>query len=217
MKLLSKKIRNTTAIFIIVCLIYILSIIISIILYSNSVEGVKDFWEVIANITVVIGVISIFLSFWQNNLNEQEISKEKINSEIKLSEEMNRLDILDFQPMDNLNINQRLIDMINSAMEYLVKISLYDGEKIINIDRYLEFNLLNHKKIIYVLINLYDIILKTGDKSIIEKIDRNKRYLVNEIERLNNIDTEIQLLSQKIENIKKFNASNAIKSNIIVE
>jgi hypothetical protein len=217
MKLLSKKIRNTTAIFIIVCLIYILSIIISIILYSNSVEGVKDFWEVIANITVVIGVISIFLSFWQNNLNEQEISKEKINSEIKLSEEMNRLDILDFQPMDNLNINQRLIDMINSAMEYLVKISLYDGEKIINIDRYLEFNLLNHKKIIYVLINLYDIILKTGDKSIIEKIDRNKRYLVKEIERLNNIDTEIQLLSQKIENIKKFNASNAIKSNIIVE
>lgn len=171
----------------------------------------------IANITVVIGVISIFLSFWQNNLNEQEISKEKINSEIKLSEEMNRLDILDFQPMDNLNINQRLIDMINSAMEYLVKISLYDGEKIINIDRYLEFNLLNHKKIIYVLINLYDIILKTGDKSIIEKIDRNKRYLVKEIERLNNIDTEIQLLSQKIENIKKFNASNAIKSNIIVE
>ena len=217
MKLLSKKIRNTTAIFIIVCLIYILSIIISIILYSNSVEGVKDFWEVIANITVVIGVISIFLSFWQNNLNEQEISKEKINSEIKLSEEMNRLDILDFQPMDNLNINQRLIDMINSAMEYLVKISLYDGEKIINIDRYLEFNLLNHKKIIYVLINLYDIILKTGDKSIIEKIDRNKRYLVKEIERLNNIDTEIQLLSQKIENIKKFNASNAIKSNIIVD
>ena len=217
MKLLSKKIRNTTAIFIIVCLIYILSIIISIILYSNSVEGVKDFWEVIANITVVIGVISIFLSFWQNNLNEQEISKEKINSEIKLSEEMNRLDILDFQPMDNLNINHRLIDMINSAMEYLVKISLYDGEKIINIDRYLEFNLLNHKKIIYVLINLYDIILKTGDKSIIEKIDRNKRYLVKEIERLNNIDTEIQLLSQKIENIKKFNASNAIKSNIIVE
>lgn len=217
MKLLSKKIRNTTAIFIIVCLIYILSIIISIILYSNSVDGVKDFWEVIANITVVIGVISIFLSFWQNNLNEQEISKEKINSEIKLSEEMNRLDILDFQPMDNLNINQRLIDMINSAMEYLVKISLYDGEKIINIDRYLEFNLLNHKKIIYVLINLYDIILKTGDKSIIEKIDRNKRYLVKEIERLNNIDTEIQLLSQKIENIKKFNASNAIKSNIIVE
>ncbi len=217
MKLLSKKIRNTTAIFIIVCLIYILSIIISIILYSNSVEGVKYFWEVIANITVVIGVISIFLSFWQNNLNEQEISKEKINSEIKLSEEMNRLDILDFQPMDNLNINQRLIDMINSAMEYLVKISLYDGEKIINIDRYLEFNLLNHKKIIYVLINLYDIILKTGDKSIIEKIDRNKRYLVKEIERLNNIDTEIQLLSQKIENIKKFNASNAIKSNIIVE
>ena len=217
MKLLSKKIRNTTAIFIIVCLIYILSIIISIILYSNSVEGVKDFWEVIANITVVIGVISIFLSFWQNNLNEQEISKEKINSEIKLSEEMNRLDILDFQPMDNLNINQRLIDMINSAMEYLVKISLYDGEKIINIDRYLEFNLLTHKKIIYVLINLYDIILKTGDKSIIEKIDRNKRYLVKEIERLNNIDTEIQLLSQKIENIKKFNASNAIKSNIIVE
>ena len=217
MKLLSKKIRNTTAIFIIVCLIYILSIIISIILYSNSVEGVKDFWEVIANITVVIGVISIFLSFWQNNLNEQEISKEKINSEIKLSEEMNRLDILDFQPMDNLNINQRLIDMINSAMEYLVKISLYDGEKIINIDRYLEFNLLNHKKIIYVLINLYDIILKTGDKSIIEKIDRNKRYLVKEIERLNNIDTEIQLLSQKIETIKKFNASNAIKSNIIVE
>lgn len=217
MKLLSKKIRNTTAIFIIVCLIYILSIIISIILYSNSVEGVKDFWEVIANITVVIGVISIFLSFWQNNLNEQEISKEKINSEIKLSEEMNRLDILDFQPMDNLNINQRLIDMINSAMEYLVKISLYDGEKIINIDRYLEFNLLNHKKIIYVLINLYDIILKTGDKSIIEKIDRNKRYLVKEIERLNNIDTEIQLLSQKIENIKKFNSSNAIKSNIIVE
>ena len=217
MKLLSKKIRNTTAIFIIVCLIYILSIIISIILYSNSVEGVKDFWEVIANITVVIGVISIFLSFWQNNLNEQEISKEKINSEIKLSEEMNRLDILDFQPMDNLNINQRLIDMINSAMEYLVKISLYDGEKIINIDRYLEFNLLNHKKIIYVLINLYDIILKTGDKSIIEKIDRNKRYLVKEIERLNNIDTAIQLLSQKIENIKKFNASNAIKSNIIVE
>ena len=209
MKLLSKKIRNTTAIFIIVCLIYILSIIISIILYSNSVEGVKDFWEVIANITVVIGVISIFLSFWQNNLNEQEISKEKINSEIKLSEEMNRLDILDFQPMDNLNINQRLIDMINSAMEYLVKISLYDGEKIINIDRYLEFNLLNHKKIIYV--------LKTGNKSIIEKIDRNKRYLVKEIERLNNIDTEIQLLSQKIENIKKFNASNAIKSNIIVE
>ena len=217
MKLLSKKIRNTTAIFIIVCLIYILSIIISIILYSNSVEGVKDFWEVIANITVVIGVISIFLSFWQNNLNEQEISKEKINSEIKLSEEMNRLDILDFQPMDNLNINQRLIDMINSAMEYLVKISLYDGEKIINIDRYLEFNLLNNKNIIYVLINLYDIILKTGDKSIIEKIDRNKRYLVKEIERLNNIDTEIQLLSQKIENIKKFNASNAIKSNIIVE
>ena len=217
MKLLSKKIRNTTAIFIIVCLIYILSIIISIILYSNSVEGVKDFWEVIANITVIIGVSSIFLSFWQNNLNEQEISKEKINSEIKLSEEMNRLDILDFQPMDNLNINQRLIDMINSAMEYLVKISLYDGEKIINIDRYLEFNLLNHKKIIYVLINLYDIILKTGDKSIIEKIDRNKRYLVKEIERLNNIDTEIQLLSQKIENIKKFNASNAIKSNIIVE
>ena len=217
MKLLSKKIRNTTAIFIIVCLIYILSIIISIILYSNSVEGVKYFWEVIANITVVIGVISIFLSFWQNNLNEQEICKEKINSEIKLSEEMNRLDILDFQPMDNLNINQRLIDMINSAMEYLVKISLYDGEKIINIDRYLEFNLLNHKKIIYVLINLYDIILKTGDKSIIEKIDRNKRYLVKEIERLNNIDTEIQLLSQKIENIKKFNASNAIKSNIIVE
>ena len=217
MKLLSKKIRNTTAIFIIVCLIYILSIIISIILYSNSVEGVKDFWEVIANITVVIGVISIFLSFWQNNLNEQEISKEKINSEIKLSEEMNRLDILDFQPMDNLNINQTLIDMINSGMEYLVKISLYDGEKIINIDRYLEFNLLNHKKIIYVLINLYDIILKTGDKSIIEKIDRNKRYLVKEIERLNNIDTEIQLLSQKIENIKKFNASNAIKSNIIVE
>ena len=167
MKLLSKKIRNTTAIFIIVCLIYILSIIISIILYSNSVEGVKDFWEVIANITVVIGVISIFLSFWQNNLNEQENSKEKINSEIKLSEEMNRLDILDFQPMDNLNINQRLIDMINSAMEYLVKISLYDGEKIINIDRYLEFNLLNHKKIIYVLINLYDIILKTGDKSLL--------------------------------------------------
>ena len=150
-------------------------------------------------------------------MKEQEISKEKINSEIKLSEEMNRLDILDFQPMDNLNINQRLIDMINSAMEYLVKISLYDGEKIINIDRYLEFNLLNHKKIIYVLINLYDIILKTGDKSIIEKIDRNKRYLVKEIERLNNIDTEIQLLSQKIENIKKFNASNAIKSNIIVE
>ena len=217
MKLLSKKIRNTTAIFIIVCLIYILSIIISIILYSNSVEGVKDFWEVIANINVVIGVIIIFLSFCINNLNEQEISKEKINSEIKLSEEMNRLDILDFQPMDNLNINQRLIDMINSAMEYLVKISLYDGEKIINIDRYLEFNLLNHKKIIYVLINLYDIILKTGDKSIIEKIDRNKRYLVKEIERLNNIDTEIQLLSQKIENIKKFNASNAIKSNIIVE
>ena len=63
----------------------------------------------------------------------------------------------------------------------------------------------------------HDIILKTGDKSIIEKIDRNKRYLVKEIERVNNIDTEIQLLSQKIENIKKFNASNAIKSNIIVE
>ena len=217
MKLLSKKIKNTTAIFIIVCLIYILSIIVSITLYRNSIERVKDFWEVIANITVVIGVISIFLSFWQNNLNEQEISKEKINSEIKLSEELNRLDILDFQSMDNLNINQELINMINSAMEYLVKICLYDEEKIINIDRYLEFNLLNHKKIVYVLINLYDIILKTGDKSVIEKIDRNKRYLVKEIERLNNIDKEIQLLSQKIENIKRFNASNAIKANIIVE
>lgn len=217
MKLLSKKIKNTTAIFIIVCLIYILSIIVSITLYSNSIEMVKDFWEVISNITVVIGVISIFLSFWQNNLNEQEISKEKINSEIKLSEELNRLDILDFQPMDNLNINQGLIKMINSAMEYLVKICLYDEEKIINIDRYLEFNLLNHKKIVYVLINLYDIILKKRDKSIIEKIDRNKRYLVKEIERLNNIDKEIQLLSQKIENIKSFNASNTIKANIIVE
>lgn len=217
MKLLSKKIKNTTAIFIIVCLIYILSIIVSTTLYNNSIEGVKDFWEVIANITVVIGVISIFLSFWQNNLNEQKISKERIDSEIKLSEELNRLDILDFQPMDNLNINQKLVDMINSAMEYLAKISLYNEEKIINIDRYLEFNLLNHKKIIYVLINLYDIILKTGDKSIIEKIDRNKRYLVKEIERLNNIDKEIQLLSRKIENIKKFNASNAIKANIIVE
>lgn len=54
---------------------------------------------------------------------------------------------LNFQPMDNLNFNQKLIDMINSAMEYLVKINLYDEEKIINIDRYLEFNLLNHRKI----------------------------------------------------------------------
>ena len=217
MNLLNKKIKNTTAIVVIVCLIYILSIIVSIILYNRNVSDIKEVWEIVANITVVIGVISIFLSFWQNNLSQQEISKEKINLEIELSKQLNELALLKFEFGNEVIINQELIRMINEGLEYVVKINLYYDEKIINIDRYLKVNSSNHKKIIYILINLYDRILKTGNKFIIEKIDKNREYLVKEIERLENIDKEIELLSGKIEYIKKFNLSNAIKTNIISE
>lgn len=217
MNLLNKKIKNTTAIVVIVCLIYILSIIVSIILYNRNVSDIKEVWEIVANITVVIGVISIFISFWQNNLSQQEISKEKINLEIELSKQLNELALLKFEFGNEVIINQELIRMINEGLEYVVKINLYYDEKIINIDRYLKVNSSNHKKIIYILINLYDRILKTGNKFIIEKIDKNREYLVKEIERLENIDKEIELLSGKIEYIKKFNLSNAIKINIISE
>ena len=217
MNLLNKKIKNTTAIVVIVCLIYILSIIVSIILYNRNVSDIKEVWEIVANITVVIGVISIFLSFWQNNLSQQEISKEKINLEIELSKQLNELALLKSEFGKEVIINQELIRMINEGLEYVVKINLYYDEKIINIDRYLKVNSSNHKKIIYILINLYDRILKTGNKFIIEKIDKNREYLVKEIERLENIDKEIELLSGKIEYIKKFNLSNAIKTNIISE
>lgn len=63
MKFLKKQIKNSTATIIILFIVYILLSFFSIKLYiiqnDSSIE-IEKIWSIISNITVVIGVISIF-------------------------------------------------------------------------------------------------------------------------------------------------------------
>ena len=88
MKLLKKKIKNSTAVVIILLIVYILLSFCSIKLYiiqNNSNIEIEKIWSIISNITVVIGIISIFLAFGENELNKKEATKGKINLEIEIA------------------------------------------------------------------------------------------------------------------------------------
>ena len=108
-----------------------------------------------------------------------------------------------------------IVSLINKAIEYIIKTNLYNNEELIDRERYLKINLSNHKKLIYILINVYYKLLKTGNKAIIEKLCKNKQYLIEEIKRLEENDEEIKLLTKQIEYIDDFNMSNIIKVSII--
>lgn len=220
MKLLKKQIKNSTAIIIILFIVYILLSFFSIKLYikqnDSSIE-VEKIWSIISNITVVIGVISIFFAFGENELNKKEATKGKINLEIELSKELNNLELLQFDCTDKIDTNSNIISLLNKTMEYINKINLYDSEELINRERYLKINLSKHKKLIYILINVYYKLLKTGNKAIVEKLSKNKHDLIEEIKKLEENEEEIKLLTKQIEYIDKFDMSNIIKVNIISE
>ncbi|MEE0768376.1 MAG: hypothetical protein UIT70_00645 [Clostridia bacterium] len=218
MKFLKKKIKNSTAIIIILFIAYILLSFCSIKLYiiqNDSNTEIEKIWSIISNITVVIGVISIFLAFGENELNKKEATKGKINLEIEIAKELNNLELLQFDCTYEIDINSNIVSLINKAIEYIIKTNLYNNEELIDRERYLKINLSNHKKLIYILINVYYKLLKTGNKAIIEKLCKNKQYLIEEIKRLEENDEEIKLLTKQIEYIDDFNMSNIIKVSII--
>lgn len=220
MKFLKKQIKNSTAIIIILFIVYILLSFFSIKLYiiqSDSSIEIEKIWSIISNITVVIGVISIFLAFGENELNKKEATKGKINLEIELSKELNNLELLQFDCTDEIDTNSNIISLLNKTMEYINKTNLYDSEELIDRERYLKINLSKHKKLIYILINVYYKLLKTGNKVIVEKLSKNKQDLIAEIKKLEENDEEIKLLTKQIEYIDKFDMSNIIKVNIISE
>lgn len=220
MKFLKKQIKNSTATVIILFIIYILLSFFSIKLYiiqnDSSIE-IEKIWSIISNITVVIGCISIFFAFGENELNKKEATKGKINLEIEISKELNNLELLQFDCTNEIDTNSNIINLLNRAIEYIIKINLYNSEELIDRERYLKNNLSKHKKLIYILINVYYKLLKTGDKVIIEKLSKNKQDLIEEIKRLGEEDEEIKLLTKQIEYIDKFDMSNIIKVNIISE
>lgn len=220
MKFLKKQIKNSTATIIILFIVYILLSFFSIKLYiiqnDSSIE-IEKIWSIISNITVVIGVISIFFSFGENELNKKEATKGKINLEIELSKELNNLELLQFDCTNEIDTNSNIISLLNKAIEYIIKTNLYDSEKLIDRERYLKINLSKHKKLIYILINVYYKLLRDGNKAIIEKLSKNKQDLIEEIKRLEENDEEIKLLTKQIEYIDKFDMSNIIKVNIISE
>ena len=223
MKLLKKQIKNSTAIIIILFIVYILLSFFSIKLYilyikqnDSSIE-IEKIWSIISDITVVIGVISIFFAFGENELNKKEAIKGKINLEIELSKELNNLELLQFDCTDEIDTNSNIISLLNKTMEYINKTNLYDSEELIDRERYLKINLSKHKKLIYILINVYYKLLKTGNKAIVEKLSKNKQDLIAEIKKLEENDEEIKLLTKQIEYIDKFDMSNIIKVNIISE
>ena len=220
MKFLKKQIKNSTATIIILFIVYILLSFFSIKLYiiqnDSSIE-IEKIWSIISNITVVIGVISIFFSFGENELNKKEATKGKINLEIELSKELNNLELLQFDCTNEIDTNSNIISLLNKAIEYIIKTNLYDSEELIDREIYLKINLSKHKKLIYILINVYYKLLRDGNKAIIEKLSKNKQDLIEEIKRLEENDEEIKLLTKQIEYIDKFDMSNIIKVNIISE
>ena len=220
MKLLKKKIKNSTAVVIILLIVYILLSFCSIKLYiiqNNSNIEIEKIWSIISNITVVIGIISIFLAFGENELNKKEVTKGKINLEIEIAKELNNLELLHFDCTNEVDINSNIISSIDKAIEYIIKANLYDREELIDRERYLKINLSKHKKLIYILINVYYKLLRTGNKVVIEKLCKNKNYLIEETKRLEENDEEIKLLTKQIEYINDFDMSNIIKASIISE
>ena len=138
MKFLKKKIKNSTAIIIILFIAYILLSFCSIKLYiiqNDSNTEIEKIWSIISNITVVIGVISIFLAFGENELNKKEATKGKINLEIEIAKELNNLELLQFDCTYEIDINSNIVSLINKAIEYIIKTNLYN---------------IRHIKIIYV-------------------------------------------------------------------
>lgn len=220
MKFLKKRIKNSTATIIILFIVYILLSFFSIKLYiiqnDSSIE-IEKIWSIISNITVVIGVISICFAFGENELNKKEATKGKINLEIELSKELNNLELLQFDCTNEIDTNSNIISLLNKAIEYIIKTNLYGSEELIDRERYLKINLSKHKKLIYILINVYYKLLRDGNKAIIEKLSKNKQDLIEEIKRLEENDEEIKLLTKQIEYIDKFDMSNIIKVNIISE
>ena len=220
MKLLKKKIKNSTAAIIILIIVYILLSFCSIKLYiiqNNSNIEIEKIWSIISNITVVIGIISIFFAFGENELNRKEATKGKINLEIEIAKELNNLELLHFDCTNEVDINSNIISSIDKAIEYIIKANLYDREELIDRERYLKINLSKHKKLIYILINVYYKLLRTGNKVVIEKLCKNKNYLIEETKRLEEKDEEIKLLTKQIEYINDFDMSNIIKASIISE
>ncbi len=220
MKLLKKKIKNSTAAIIILLIVYILLSFCSIKLYiiqNNSNIEIEKIWSIISNITVVIGIISIFFAFGENELNKKEATKGKINLEIEIAKELNNLELLHFDCTNEVDINSNIISSIDKAIEYIIKANLYDREELIDRERYLKINLSKHKKLIYILINVYYKLLRTGNKVVIEKLCKNKNYLIEETKRLEENDEEIKLLTKQIEYINDFDMSNIIKASIISE
>ena len=220
MKLLKKKIKNSTAVVIILLIVYILLSFCSIKLYiiqNNSNIEIEKIWSIISNITVVIGIISIFLAFGENELNKKEATKGKINLEIEIAKELNNLELLHFDCTNEVDINSNIISSIDKAIEYIIKANLYDREELIDRERYLKINLSKRKKLIYILINVYYKLLRTGNKVVIEKLCKNKNYLIEETKRLEENDEEIKLLTKQIEYINDFDMSNIIKASIISE
>ena len=220
MKLLKKKIKNSTAAIIILLIVYILLSFCSIKLYiiqNNSNIEIEKIWSIISNITVVIGIISIFFAFGENELNRKEATKGKINLEIEIAKELNNLELLHFDCTNEVDINSNIISSIDKAIEYIIKANLYDREELIDRERYLKINLSKHKKLIYILINVYYKLLRTGNKVVIEKLCKNKNYLIEETKRLEEKDEEIKLLTKQIEYINDFDMSNIIKASIISE
>ena len=220
MKLLKKKIKNSTAAIIILLIVYILLSFCSIKLYiiqNNSNIEIEKIWSIISNITVVIGIISIFFAFGENELNKKEATKGKINLEIEIAKELNNLELLHFDCTNEVDINSNIISSIDKAIEYIIKANLYDREELIDRERYLKINLSKHKKLIYILINVYYKLLRTGNKVVIEKLCKNKNYLIEETKRLEENDEEIKLLTKQIEYINDFDVSNIIKASIISE
>lgn len=220
MKLLKKKIKNSTAAIIILLIVYILLSFCSIKLYiiqNNSNIEIEKIWSIISNITVVIGIISIFFAFGENELNKKEATKGKINLEIEIAKELNNLELLHFDCANEVDINSNIISSIDKAIEYIIKANLYDREELIDRERYLKINLSKHKKLIYILINVYYKLLRTGNKVVIEKLCKNKNYLIEETKRLEENDEEIKLLTKQIEYINDFDMSIIIKASIISE
>ena len=220
MKLLKKKIKNSTAAIIILLIVYILLSFCSIKLYiiqNNSNIEIEKIWSIISNITVVIGIISIFFAFGENELNKKEATKGKINLEIEIAKELNNLELLHFDCTNEVDINSNIISSIDKAIEYIIKANLYDREELIDRERYLKINLSKHKKLIYILINVYYKLLRTGNKVVIEKLCKNKNYLIEETKRLEENDEEIKLLTKQIEYINDFDMSIIIKASIISE
>lgn len=156
MKLLKKKINNSTVAIIILLIVYILLSFCSIKLYiiqNNSNIEIEKIWSIISNITVVIGIISIFFAFGENELNKKEATKGKINLEIEIAKELNNLELLHFDCTNEVDINSNIISSIDKAIEYIIKANLYDREELIDRERYLKINLSKHKKLIYIYIN----------------------------------------------------------------